>query len=152
MDVETPDPPTLHGPDDRDDYDSFESDVDDETTDDGRRTELADVLAAGAWADAFDEWVSHTYLSAADVTVLAEAGVFGGLDLRWNPGSGDVGYRVPELPAAVAADCPDSAPDEVESELDSLARTVAETLETEYLVDDDRGFFADSDDREPDDG
>lgn len=135
LDVETPDPPTLHGPQDPGDYDAVDE-LEDETGDNYRREELAELLDQGAWEDAFYEWADHTYLTEAQFQVVLDRGLIDEFDFYWNPSAEDVGYRAPTLSEdAVASAEPLERGDveDIEEELDALGRTVSEALENDYI-------------------
>lgn len=150
LDVDTPDPPSLRGPQDVGDYDSVDE-ADDEAGDDARRSNLEGFLREGAWNRAFDEWAEHTLLSAEEFEFVTALDLFDELDFYWNEAEGDVGYRVPPVPSRSKLPAPyderfDAGDlDGIEEEFDSLARTVTEVLEAEYVDDDggEYGFFAD---------
>lgn len=154
LDVDTPDPPSLHGPQGVGDYDAVDE-TDDEVGDDYRREQLAGFLAEGAWDWAFGEWADHTLLAGEEFEVVTALGLLDELDFYWNPATGDVGYRVPTVPSPAALPSPyaerfeEGDLDGIEEELDALARTVTAVLETEY-VDADGGEFGFFDDEELD--
>jgi len=141
LDVEVPDPPALRGPQTRGEYEAIDT-TDERPDDDYRRAELASFLREGAWADAFEEWAGHTALSADEFETVRDRELIAALDFYWIPSEGDVGYRAPALSDAERDAFED--PDGIETELDSLARVVSETLENDYLLreDDEFGFFA----------
>lgn len=155
LDVDTPDPPTLHDPQGVDDYDAVEE-TDEPVGDDHRREDLAGFLREGAWRRAFEEWADHTLLDEADFELATELDLVEELDFYWNPSAGDVGYRAPTVPPS------DSLPEPyderfdsgdlqgIEEELEELARTVTEVLEAEYVDADggEFGFFDDEFDEE----
>jgi len=135
LDVEVPDPPALHGPQDPGDYDAVDE-LDEETGGNYRREELAALLDQGAWETAFTEWAEHTYLTAAQFRVVRDAGLIEDIDLYWNPDDEDVGFRAPSVPDGLAgADGPFDRNNvgDVEEALDELGRTVSESLENDYI-------------------
>ena len=135
LDVETPDPPRLQGPQDPGDYDAVDE-LEEETGDTYRREELADLLEQGAWEDAFYEWGDQTYLTETQFQTVREAGLFEEFDFYWNPTDDDVGYRAPTLPDDLTgSDGPLDRSDveDIEEELDALGRTVSEALENDYI-------------------
>jgi len=144
LDVQPPDPPSLTGPQSRDKYDTIDAGAD-EVGDDYRREELEPILADGAWADGFEEWAASTDLVDSEFDLLVRHGLFDQLDFYWDPASDEVGYHVrsPDDDAREALGSDDA--DDIESELDSLARIVSETLENDYLLRDENpfGFFSD---------
>jgi hypothetical protein len=142
LDVEPPDPPALRGPQSRGEYDAIDM-TEQEVTDDYRREEVAAVLEDGAWADAFEEWSEHTYLSAAEFETARERGLVEQFDFYWDPATDEVGYRSPTVPEWSRDAFED--PGGVAAELDALGRVVSEVLENDYLRRDenDFGFFDD---------
>lgn len=154
LDVDTPDPPTLRTPQNVGDYDAVEE-SEDRTGDDGNRADLAGFLRDGAWNRAFGEWSDHTLLSEDEFELVTALDLFEEFDFYWNESDGDVGYLVPAVPAPSKLPAPydeqfDAGDvDGIEEELDSLARTVTEVLEAEY-VDTDAGEFGFYDDDEYD--
>lgn len=145
LDVETPDPPTLHGPQDPNDYDAVDE-PEDGMDDDSARRALAEFLREGAWEDAFDDWSDRTYLTEEEFQVVLDRGLLDEFDFYWNPAAEDVGYRAPAVPADLSET--DDGPLEkgdVEEELDDLGRTVSEVLENDYVhrSGDEFGFFSD---------
>jgi hypothetical protein len=143
LDVPTPDPPSLTGPQSRGHYEAI-GDSEDDVGDDYRRAEIESVLADGAWEDGFQEWTTGTDLVESEYDLLVRHGCFETMDFYWHPADDEVGYHIPDLSddarEALSADV-----DEVESELDSLGRVVSEMLENDYLRRDenDFGFFSD---------
>ena len=148
LDVTVPDPPALRGPQPRGEYDGIDSPS--ETDDDFRREEVATILAAGAWHDAFEEWASQTSLVEAEFDLVREHDLIDDFDFYWDPASDEVGYRAPTLPNAVTVEHArrddDIDPGEVDNELDTLGRVVSEMLENDYLLRDEEtfGFFSDT--------
>lgn len=144
LDVPVPDPPSLDGPQPRGDYEAIDNPVE-HPGDDYRREELEEILASGAWDDAFQEWASGTSLTAADFEVVQEYDLVQDFDLYWDPQTDQVGFRSPTLPDDARSDLDSGTVSEVESELDTLGRVVSEMLENDYLRRDDEtfGFFAD---------
>lgn len=144
LDVSTPDPPSLHGPQPRGPYESIGNPVAD-PDDDYRREEIKTILANGAWNDAFEEWANQTSLSEANFEVAAEQHLFDEFDFYWDAITDEVGYRAPTLPQAVRTGLETGAADDIDSELDTLGRVVSEMLENDYLLRDEEsyGFFDD---------
>ena len=144
LDVPVPDPPSLHGPQPRGDYEAIDNPVE-YPEDDYRREELEEFLASGAWNDAFEEWASGTSLTTSDFEVVLEYGLVQEFDFYWDPQTDEVGFRSPTLPEEAHDDLDAGTADEVELELDTLGRVVSEMLENDYLLRDDEtfGFFAD---------
>lgn len=139
LDVDVPDPPRLDSAEDPGDYDAVEE-PETRTGEEGRREALAEFLAAGAWADAFDDWAGTTYLSEEQYEAARELGLFDALDFYWHESAGDVGYLAP----AIAENLPEPYDEQldrndrqdIEEALDDLGRTVSEVLENDYI---DRG-------------
>mgnify|MGYP006977846280 CR=1 FL=1 len=142
LDVPVPDPPSLHGPQTRGEYEAIDNEIVD-TEDDYRREEVEGFLQQGAWRDAFEEWSQQSGLSTEDFAVVEAHGLIDAFDFYWDPASDEVGYRAPSLPESARDAVED--PGEVDMELDTLGRTVSEMLENDYLLRDDEsfGFFAD---------
>ncbi|AGN02518.1 hypothetical protein L593_12895 [Salinarchaeum sp. Harcht-Bsk1] len=137
LDVEIPDPPTLHGPQDPGDYDSVEE-IDAHPGEQPERDTLATALESGAWGEAFDDWCQETYLSEEQFQAVLDLGLIEGFDFYLNPSAGDVGYRSPtvpdDLPAPYDETFERSDRQDVVEALDELGRTVSEVLENDYLV------------------
>lgn len=147
LDVSTPDPPSLHGPQSRGDYEAIDDDLV-EDSDDYRREELEDILAEGAWRDAFDEWSNQTALTPAEFEAVERLGLVDAFDFYWAPASDEVGYRAPSLPDDAAEEFDLDDPGGIDMALDTLGRIVSETLENDYLLrdEDEFGFFGDDED------
>ncbi|ELZ15025.1 hypothetical protein NP511_02745 [Natrinema thermotolerans] len=142
LDVEVPDPPSLHGSQHLGDYDAVEE-PDERTGDNVRREALADFLEGGAWEDAFSQWARETSLTDREFRLVREYGLFDAFDFYWNQSAEDVGYRVPSVPTdAVAAhdDLDDVDIETIEEELESLGWIVSEVLETDYIHRDGEEF------------
>ncbi|MDS0474271.1 hypothetical protein [Natrinema sp. 1APR25-10V2] len=142
LDVETPEPPTLRGPQDPGDYDAVDE-PDERTGDSTRRENLADFLEAGAWEDAFDEWAADTYMNESEFRAVRELGLLEELDFYWNPSAEDVGYRVPTVPEDLTTqydDIDEGEVEDVQDELAELGRTVSEVLENDYIHRDGEEF------------
>jgi hypothetical protein len=92
LNVETPAPPALPEVD-TGEYD----DVDVQGTE-YRREELEELLAAGGWEDAFEEWSTDTHLDAEAFAVAEELGLFEEFDFFWDDFADRVGYHAPGLP------------------------------------------------------
>jgi hypothetical protein len=147
LDVPIPDPPSLSGPQSRDDYDAV-GNPEEDTGDDYRRDAIADALEEGAWADGFDEWADETDLTETTFETVQRHELVDDFDFYWDPATEDVGYRAPDLPADARGDLNSTAADDVDAELDTLGRIVSEYLENDYLRrdEDTYGFFADEED------
>ncbi|OLZ41168.1 hypothetical protein A6E15_09290 [Natrinema saccharevitans] len=142
LDVEVPDPPSLHGSQHLGDYDAVEE-PDERTGDNVRREALADFLEAGVWVDAFDEWAREPSLTDREFRLGREYDLLDAFDFDWNQSAEDVGYRTPSVPPdAVAdhADFDDVAVETIEEELESLGWIVSEVLETDYIHRDGEEF------------
>lgn len=100
-----------------------------------RSQELEGVLRDGAWRQGFEEWNQYTDLSADDVRLAEEMELFRALDFYWDPTTERLRYVVPAVPE----DWDDRAGDGglprsiVQSSLDDLGRTVAETIASDYV-------------------
>ncbi|MUV86034.1 hypothetical protein GJ631_05460 [Natronomonas sp. CBA1123] len=92
LNVDAPEPPELPEVD-TGEYD----DVDVQGTE-YRREELEELLADGAWDDAFDEWAAHTDLDAEEFAVAEELGLFAEFDFFWDDFADRVGYHAPGIP------------------------------------------------------
>ncbi|WP_336002021.1 hypothetical protein [Halorientalis halophila] len=136
LEVERPDPPDLSGPGDPGDYDAVEE-PEEWTGDDAPRRALAEMLEAGAWEDAFEEWRRGTSLSAEQFQAVVDLSVIDRFDFHYNPNAEDVGYRAPELlddrPAPYDAALDRDDVQEIEGQLDDLGRIVSEVLENDYI-------------------
>ncbi|MFC4550408.1 MULTISPECIES: stage III sporulation protein AB [Halorussus] len=136
LDVETPDPPALRGPQHPGDYDAVDE-LEDETGDTHRRENLAEFLQNGAWEDAFEEWAEHTYLTDEEFRVVRELGLIDEFDFYWNPSDEDVGYRAPtvpdELPEPYDETLERGDVQGIDEALDALGRTVSEVMENDYI-------------------
>lgn len=146
LDVPTPDPPSLRGPQSRGDYEAIDDEIVD-TGDSYCRQEVAGLLEAGAWQDAFEEWATGAGLSTEAFAVIERLDLIEAFDLYWDPASDEVGYRAPELPDDAADEYDFGDPDGIDVALDDLGRIVSEVLENDYVLrdEDDFGFFDDED-------
>lgn len=144
LDVEVPDPPSLRGPQSREDYEAI-AEPDDDPGDDYRREELETFLRDGAWADAFEEWSNGTAISEEEFGTVVRLDLIDEFDFYWDPAADEVGYRAPEISDEARREFERDEVDLVEDELDALGRVVSEMLENDYLLRDDEtfGFFAD---------
>lgn len=93
LDVAVPERPELESEVDTTEYE----DVDVEG-DEYRRDELADALADGAWADAFDEWAAGTSLDRETWDIVTDLDLIAEFDFFWDSFAGRVGYHAPGLP------------------------------------------------------
>lgn len=144
IDVPVPDSPSLHGPQPRGEYEAIDNPVEN-PDDDYRRTELATILASGAWDDAFEEWAAQTELTPANFEVVVEYNLIDEFDFYWDATTDEVGYQSPTLPQAARDGLDTEVVGNIESELDTLGRVVSEMLENDYLLraDEAFGFFPD---------
>lgn len=143
LDVEIPDPPVLHGPQDPGDYEAVDE-LENSTDDTYRREDMVQMLEDGAWEAAFDEWAETTYLTEAEFQVVLDLDLIDEFDFYWNPSAEDVGYRAPTL-SEDTLELDDETIEQVdvegiEEELDSLGRTVSEVLENDYIHRDGEEF------------
>lgn len=95
-----------------------------------RREELEELLADGAWTDAFLEWADYTDLTESGYRSIHAAGLFEGLDFYWDPTEGQIRFEVPSVA--------ELAPHEelaglAAAELADLGEVVVETLERGYV-------------------
>lgn len=146
LDVEIPDPPSLHGPQPRDGYESTDM-SDQDVEDDYRREEVENFLREGAWEEAFGQWADLTSLSEDDFRTITDLGLIDEFDFYWDPGTDEVGYISPSIPQEKQDAFGSGDVGEYEAELDLLGREVSEMLENDYLLRDDDdeqfGFFDD---------
>ena len=150
LDVETPDPPSLRGPQSRGEYESLDT-VDPDPEDDSRRDAVRAALREGAWRDAFEEWAEHASLTVEEFETVGRLGLFEAFDFYWDPAGEDVGYRAPTVPEGRRDEFRDGGADGVDEELDALGRTVSAVLERDYLDGEDDAefdFFAEEEERE----
>lgn len=142
-DVEIPDPPRLHGPQDPGDYEAVEE-LPEETGDTYRREDLAAFLREGAWEAAFAEWVDDADVAESEFRVVLDRDLVDAFDFYWNPAAEDVGYRSPalpeDLPAAETETLETDDMERIEDELDALGRIVSEVLENDYIHREDDEF------------
>jgi len=93
LDVDPPDPPTLEETDPNR-YEDAE--VVGDT--DYKRDELEELLAAGAWAEAFETWAAETDLDEDAYGVMRDLALFERFDFFWDAFADRVGYHAPGLP------------------------------------------------------
>ncbi|CAJ52781.2 hypothetical protein [Haloquadratum walsbyi] len=94
LSVETPTPPSLADNVDPNEYDDAE--VVGDT--DYRRKELGELLQDGAWADAFELWVSDTSLTEDEWRIVLDIELLSQFDFFWDDFADRVGYHAPGLP------------------------------------------------------
>ena len=92
LDVETPEPPSLETLDPNE-YEDAEV-----MGDDYRREELETLLAAGAWAEAFERWAAGSTLGESEWTVVRELDLLSRFDFFWDDFADRVGYHAPGIP------------------------------------------------------
>ena len=92
LDIDPPEPPELPDVD----ADAYE-DVDVQGQE-YRREELEDMLAEGAWDDAFNEWRDHTDLDEEEFVIAEDLGMFEQFDFFWDDFADRVGYHAPGIP------------------------------------------------------
>ena len=93
LDVEQPAPPELEPNLDPDDYEDAEV-----QGDDYRREELENLMADGAWADAFREWSDGAEMDEADWQVVLDLEMLSHFDFFWDDFADRVGYHAPGIP------------------------------------------------------
>lgn len=144
LDVSVPDPPSLSGPQPGGEYEAIDTTAE-VAEDDYRREEIQQILEDGAWHDGFEEWTTHTGLTADDFESVVERGLIDKFDFYWEPATDEVGYRSPTFSESARSELGVGDVADIESELDSLGRVVSEMLENDYLLRDDEtfGFFDD---------
>ena len=94
LSVETPTPPSLADNVDPNEYDDAEIVGDT----DYRREELGELLRDGAWADAFELWVSETSLTEDEWRIVLDMELLSQFDFFWDDFADRVGYHAPGLP------------------------------------------------------
>ncbi|RLM64158.1 hypothetical protein [Halorubrum sp. Atlit-26R] len=127
LDVDPPPPPDLTNRPPPSDLDPAGA-VDD--IGDRRREELEELLADGAWTDAFLEWADYTDLTESAYRSVRELGLFERLDFYWDPTEERLRFEVPSVA--------ELAPREelgglAAAELTDLGELVVETLERGYV-------------------
>jgi len=93
LDVDTPEPPELDAVDPNE-YDDAE--VIGET--DYKRDEIATLLEAGAWEEAFADWATRTNLDEREYRIATDLELVGRFDFFWDSFAERVGYHAPGLP------------------------------------------------------
>jgi hypothetical protein len=93
LDVEVPPPPELEQVDPNE-YEDAE--VVGDT--DYKRDELEDLLRAGAWEDAFEEWADDAGLDEAEFDIVTDLGMLRQFDFFWDAFAERVGYHAPGIP------------------------------------------------------
>ncbi|PSP50796.1 hypothetical protein BRC60_04585 [Halobacteriales archaeon QH_1_68_42] len=93
LDVEPPPPPELEPEVDAEEYDDVTVEVSDY-----RRDELAELLADGAWEQAFERWATDTSMDEPTYEVVRELDLIDRFDLFWDDFANRVGYHAPGIP------------------------------------------------------
>ncbi len=93
LDVELPDPPE---PTDIDPNEYDDAEIVGDT--DYHRDEIRDLLAEGAWADAFEEWAETTDVTAEDWAIVEDLSMLEAFDFFWDDFADRVGYHAPGIP------------------------------------------------------
>lgn len=93
LDIELPDPPE---PTDIDPNEYDDAEIVGDT--DYHRDEIRDLLAAGAWADAFEEWAKTTDVTAEDWAIVEDLSMIEAFDFFWDDFADRVGYHAPGIP------------------------------------------------------
>lgn len=135
LDVPVPDPPALEQEVDASDYEDAEV----VGSDDYRRSELSEYLAAGAWEEAWERWADETWLGIAEFEIVRDLSLFGEFDFFWDDFAGRVGYHAPGIPE----DWRERTYHEgletwnqvsnINASLTELGQTVCDVLEEEYI-------------------
>jgi len=99
-----------------------------------RREEIEQALRDGAWREGFEQWAGFTDLTEGDVRRADEAELFRSFDFYWDPTEERLRYVTPAVPT----DWDDrvdggTSGTILQSELDDLGRTVAETIVEDYV-------------------
>ena len=97
---------------------------------DYRREELEELLADGAWTDAFLEWADYTDLTEPTYRSVRDAGLFEQLDFYWNPSERRIRFEVPSVAELAPREELDGL---AAAELTDLCEVVVETLERGYV-------------------
>lgn len=128
IDVETPNPPDLTNR-------PLPSSLVSEDLVDGtevlRRSELEELLAEGAWNEAFLEWSEYTDLTESEFRVIEVEGIIEQLDIFWNPIEKRLNFDVPSISMDDVGSR--NLALKASSELVDLCQTVVETLEETYV-------------------
>ena len=135
LDVPTPPPPSLDTDASVADYDDAQVSADADT----RRDELDELLDAGAWVEAFEAWAAETELDAHGYAIVGDLDLLAEFDFFWDDFAGRVGFHAPGIPEDWQER--DLHPEldtwgtvsTVNASLTSLGRTVADTLEADYV-------------------
>ena len=107
LDATTPDPPDLSPAVDPEEYEDADlggvSDEDGAMHDeadpnDYRRSEIADALTAGAWAEAFGRWAATAKIDEETWEVVDDLDLVAEFDFFWDGFAGRIGYHAPGVP------------------------------------------------------
>jgi hypothetical protein len=107
LDATTPDPPDLSPAVDPEEYEDADlggvSDEDGAMHDeadpnDYRRSEIADALTAGAWAEAFGQWAATAKIDEDTWGVIDDLDLVAEFDFFWDGFAGRIGYHAPGVP------------------------------------------------------
>lgn len=133
FDVEVPEPPELTNRGAPADFEAVEVEG---GAADFRRGELESILRSGAWREAFEEWAQYTDLTATEIEVLADLGLFEAIDVFWDPGEERLRAAAPRLPPDVES-LPSAIDEQDRSSFDTalmdLAEVLVELLASEYV-------------------
>jgi len=134
LDVALPPHPELSPAMDVDEYDDV-----DVQGEEYRREELEQLLAGGAWEEAFTEWANETAIDEAEFEIIRDLGLLQQFDFFWDDFADRVGYHAPGIPE-------DWREREIHPELDSwgsvsginaalteLGQLVCEILKADYI-------------------
>jgi hypothetical protein len=137
LEVDPPSPPELTDQIDPNEYE--DANVVDDGGVDYRRTEIEELLADGAWQDAFDEWRDATDMDEADFEIATEMGLFAEFDFFWDDFADRVGYHAPGIPEDwkerdyhPALDSWETV-SSINAGLTEFGQLVCETLKAEYI-------------------
>ena len=135
LDVEPPEPPSLRGKRDVQEYD----DVDVTAESDYRRDELEAFLRDGAWEEAFGEWAEHAEVDETEFAIATDLDLFAEFDFFWDDFAGRVGYHAPGLPEdwrerAIHPEIDSwSTVSSINAGLTEFGQTVCDTLADRYI-------------------
>ena len=139
LDVAVPEPPELTEAIDPNEYEDANVGADDPEAVDYRREELEDLLAEGAWEDAFLEWAEDTNVDEREFDIATEMGLFREYDFFWDDFADRVGYHAPGIPEdwKERSYHPDldswGTVSSINAGLTELGQLVCETLKADYI-------------------
>lgn len=93
LSVDPPEPPALESQIDPDAYD--DADV---MGEEYRRSELQEFLSAGAWRQAFEQWVEDAPMNEDEFAIATDLDLFSQFDFFWDAFADRVGYHAPGIP------------------------------------------------------